>query len=56
MVFENNVAVAATALTDRPPFSYHSNIIFENAVQPMVLATFCVDGTPERPGNTFTNP
>ena len=40
MVFENNVAVAATALTDRPPFSCHSNFIFINVVKPMVLSTF----------------
>ena len=42
MVFEKNVAVAATALIERPPFSCHSNIIFEHVAKPMVLTTFCV--------------
>ena len=46
-MFENKVAVAAAALTDRPSRCSHSNFIFANVVKPMVLATFSVDVTPE---------
>ena len=56
MLFENNVAVAAKRWVGLPPHCSYSNIIFENVVEPMVLATFFVDAGPGRPRRSSKQP